>query len=167
VAQAYADMTKPVRLEQDVAKKKVSSAARYTYLLQLKDNAWTSILVSLGSLSEAQLQEAESVARQLSKKLATRAYTYLGADVSAAEGYELFEGGESREKATECEGIEFESKQRPRPKFEAGNFPEPVFANEGIFLPACYPKDDGFDVKLVLEGVPKGEARADLMVWEE
>jgi hypothetical protein len=168
VACACAERTRPARWEQDIAKKKVPSATRYTYLLQLKDSAWTSILVALGNLSVELMREAESLAREISRQLATRACTWGAENTSGAEDYEIFERGESVEKAIQDGTIKFESKQRPPPKFKAELFPEPVFANEGIRLPACYPKDDGYEIRLVLEGLQRDDvARADLLVWEE
>jgi len=168
VASAYVDLVKPVRWDKDVAKRKTSSAKKLVYLLQLKDSAWTVIFQTLGFLSEADVRAVETAARELSERLKTRAYTYLAEDTSGAEEYELFEHGQSLEKATNCEKLEFSSKLRPRPDFNPELFPDPVFTDEGICLPACYPKDDGYDIKLVVEGFQRGDvARADFVALEE
>jgi ankyrin repeat protein len=168
VSRVCAEVMKPVRVEKDVAKKKVSPARRFVYTLQLKDSPWSLVLYSLGSLRESDVEAVKSAAREFSKKLNTRAYTYVGEDKSGAESYELFEKGESIEKATQCGEIEFESKLRARPEFTAESFPDPVISEEGIYLPVCYPKDDGYDVKLVLERLQRGDVeRADFLALEE
>lgn len=119
-------------------------------------------------MRESDIEAVRSAARELSKKHNTRAYTYLGEDKSGAESYELFEKGESIEKATQCGEIEFESKLRARPEFSAESFPDPVISDEGIYLPACYPKDDGYDIKLVLERLQRGDVeRVDFLALKE
>ena len=168
VSRQFAELLKPVRLEIDVAKKGVSSARRYVHVFQLKGSAWTAILYSLGFLDESDVQAVERAARVLSTKLNTRACLYMGEDTSGAESYELFENGQSVEKATHCETIQFESKRRQQPQFVAESFPDPVFSDEGIYLPACHPKDDGYDIKLVLERLQRSDiVRADFLVLEE
>src|SRR5262249_14277418 len=128
-------------------------------LLQLKDNDWTILLRTLGHCMEVQNE-----ARELSKRLKTRVYIYLGEGTSGAEEYELFENGESMEKATDCEGITFESKLRKQPKFDTKTFPDPVLADDGIYLPCCQVEDDGYDVKLALKRLePASVARADFI----
>lgn len=168
VSRVCAELMAPVRTENDVAKKKVSPARRYVYTLQLKGSAWTVILYSLGFLRESDVQAVKSAAREFSKKLNARAYSYVGEDKSGAESYELFDNGESIEKVTHCGEIEFESKSRARPEFSAETFPDPVFSEEGIYLSACYPKDDGYDIKLVLERLQRGDVeRVDFLALKD
>lgn len=159
VAQAFADMTKAVRWEKDIAKKKVEPARQFVYLLQLKDNDWTILLRELG-----RCLEIENEGRELSKRLNARVYTYMAEGTSGAEDYQLFENGDPIERATSCEGITFESKVRQQPKFDEDTFPDPVFADDGIYLPCCCPETDGYDIKLILKRLePASVARADFV----
>jgi ankyrin repeat protein len=160
VAKTYAEMTKPLRWEIDIAKKKISPDGAFVFLLQLKDSPWTILLRSLGFYAEI-----DQEARVLSQRLGTRVYSYQAEDTSGAEDYELFENGESLEKATQCEGLTFTSKLRPQPQFTDQSFPDPVFAAEKIYLPACFPESDGYNIKLVLKALmPSDVARADFIV---
>ncbi len=164
VTKTFAALKKPKRCECDVAKKKVNFAREFVYLLQLKNSAWTIILRALGFYRI----EIEKEAQELSKLLGARVYTYEAEDVSGGEGYELFDKGESVEKAIFCDGLKFESRLRSKPAFDEKKFPDPVFADEGIYLPLCYPDDDGFDIKLVVKGLPSGDvARADFMALND
>ncbi len=168
VARLYVEMVKPKRWEKDVGKRKISSAWRYIYIFQLKDSAWTVILRSLGFLRADDMEGIANEARELSKQLKTRAYTYMAEDTSGAEGYEVFEDGHTLEKAENGELMIFESKLRAQPKFDENIFPDPVFADEGIYLPSCYPESDGYDIKLVFEGLQRGDvARVDFMVLQD
>jgi hypothetical protein len=159
VAQAFADVVKAVRWEKDIAKKKVEPARQFVYLLQLKESDWTILLRALG-----RCLEVENEGRELSKQLNARVYAYMAEGTSGAEDYQLFENGEPIEHATQCEGITFESKTRAQPKFDEDTFPDPVFADDGIYLPCCYPKTDGYDIKLILKRLePASVARADFI----
>lgn len=163
VAKSYHDIVKPGRWEMDIAKKRVEPARRFAYLLQLKDSPWTILLRSLGSYVEM-----DQEMKELSKQLDTRVYTFMAEDKSGAEAYELFEDGEVAEKAIQCGEITFESRLRSRPQFEADKFPDPVLADENIYLPVCYPEDDGYNIKLVLKGLESSQvARTDFMALDE
>lgn len=163
VSQAYADIVKSARWEKDIAKKKIEPARKFVYLLQLKDSDWTILLRALGFCLEIQNET-----RELSKKLNARVYTYMAEDTSGAEGYELFEKGESMETAIHCDGMKFESKLRKQPKFDKKIFPDPIFADDGIYLPCCHVEDDGYGIKLVLKRIdPAGVARADFVSLPE
>jgi ankyrin repeat protein len=165
VSRALVELVKPVRVEQDVAKRKISPGSQYQYIFQLKAHAWTMVLRSLGRLSLEDGEKIAEQARELSKRLKTRAYTYLAEDTSGAEAYELFEDGQSLEAVEKCEVTTFRSTFRSQPKFDDELFPDPILADEGIYLPACYPKDTGYEIKLVLEGVSRTDVlRADYMV---
>jgi hypothetical protein len=92
----------------------------------------------------------------------------MAEDKSGAEAYDLFEKGELAEKAIQCGEITFESRLRPKPQFDADKFPDPVFADENIYLPVCYPENDGYNIKLVLKGLESSQvARADFIGLEE
>ena len=166
-ARSYVDILKPVRWEQDIAKRKISPGYKYLYIFQLEGSPWCIILRSLGFLRDVECMRKE--ARELSKRLDTPSYIYMAHDVSGAEVYEHFEKGELLEEATHCDGsFEFKSKLRPQPAFDPELFPDPVFADEGIYLPACYLKDDGYEIKLVLEGLQRDDVfRADMIVLED
>jgi len=168
VAHTYAGIVKSSRWETDIAGKQVRSAKRGVFLLQLKDSAWTIILRSLGWLDEEGITDIEHEARELSSHLKTRTYTYLADDTSGAEAYQLYESGQLLEKACHCDGFTFESRLRKQPKFNSTLFPDPVFADEEVYLPACYPEDDGLAAKLVVEGLKPGDvARADYIVLSD
>jgi ankyrin repeat protein len=159
VSKAYSEIMKAARRETDVAKKKISSASKFVHLLQLKGSAWTILLSALGFY-----ETIKNEAQALTKQLKTRVFTYAAEDTSGAEGYELFENGELLESAFKADEFQFESKRRSQPQFDEKTFPDSVFAEEGIYLPACYPEDDGFDVKLVLKGLsPEDVIRADFV----
>jgi ankyrin repeat protein len=163
VAKSYHDIVKPVRWEMDIARKKVEPARRFVYLLQLKDSPWTIVLRSLGSCVET-----DKEMKELSKQLDTRVYTFMAEDKSGAEAYDLFEKGDLAEKAIQCGEITFESRLRHKPQFDADKFPDPVFADENIYLPVCYPENDGYNIKLVLKGLESSQvARADFIGLEE
>ena len=163
VSGAYSEIMKAARRETDVAKKKISSASEFVHLLQLKGSHWTILLHALGYYAEIKKE-----AQALSKQLNTRVYTYAAEDTSGAEGYELFENGEFIESAFNGDEFQFESQRRSEPQFDEKTFPDQVFADEGIYLPACYPEDDGFDIKLVLKGLaPEDVMRADLVVLKD
>lgn len=163
VSEAYADIAKAVRWEKDIAKKKVDPAGQFVYLLQLKDSDWTILYRALGYCVEV-----ETEASELSKRLNTRVYTYLANDTSGGEGYELFENGQSIERADDCDGITFESQLRKQPKFDLKTFPDPVFADDGIYLPCCIPETDGYDIKLILKRLePTSVARADFISLQD
>ncbi|HLX94467.1 MAG TPA: ankyrin repeat domain-containing protein [Verrucomicrobiae bacterium] len=168
VAGAFAGLVKPARVEKDIAKRKISPGSQYQYLFQLKEHPWTIILRSLGRLSLEDMKAIADQARELSRLLKTRAYTYMAENASGAEGYEIFENGESLEEAEKCEHTKFRSNFRSQPKFDDELFPDPMLAEDGIYLPACYPKDSGYDIKLVIEGIQPGDVlRADYVVLGE
>ncbi len=168
VAKHYAEFVKAARWEKDIAKRKISPGYRCVHLLQLRNSPWTLILRSLGFVHADDLEGIEREAREISKALHAPAYCYLAEDTSGAEGYIFFENGDQMESATNGDSEEFESKLRSKPKFDEKIFPDPVFADAGIYLPACHPEDDGFEIKLVLEGLQKEDvARADMVVLEE
>ena len=168
VAGAFAGLVKPVRVEKDIAKRKISPGSQYQYLFQLKDHPWTIILRSLGHLSLEDVKSIAGQARELSRLLKTRAYTYMAENASGAEGYEIFENGESLEEAEKCEHTKFRSNFRSQPEFDDELFPDPILAEDGIYLPVCYPKDSGYDIKLVIEGIQRGDVlRADYVVLGE
>jgi cytohesin len=159
VSKAYSAMMKAVRRETDIAKKKINASSEFVHLLQLKGSPWTILLCALGYYADIKKE-----AQALSKQLKTRAFTYAAEDTSGAEGYELFENGELVESAFKGDEFQFESKRRSQPQFDEKTFPDQIFAEEGIYLPACYPEDDGFDIKLVLKGLaPEDVARADFI----
>ncbi|MDB6121389.1 MAG: tankyrase-2-like isoform [Pedosphaera sp.] len=162
VAKAYAKITKAPRWEADVAHKRIPAAKHGVFILQLKNNPWSLVLRSLGWIGSDEIKNLPREALQLSKQLKTRVYTYMAEDTSSCEGYELFENGQSLEKADWMGELHFTSKTgRKAPKFGEA-FPDPLFANEGIYLPACWYEPDADATKLGLSGFgPEHVARLD------
>lgn len=164
VAKEYAAIVKSPRWEPNVARKRVDTAKRFAYVLQLKGSSWSLVLRSLGWVEMEDLVGMPREAQELSARLKTRVYSYLAEDTSSASGYEMFENGQSLEKAEWGDDYHFESKlRRAKPKSQR-QFPDPVFADEGIYLPPCWFESDGEVAKLGLEGIsPDAVERVDFI----
>jgi len=168
VAKEYAAITKSPRWEQDIADRNIESAKRCALILQLQGSEWSLVLRALGWVGLEEVQQLPKETSELSKRLNTRAFTYMAEDTSGCEGYELFEDGKFLESAEWTGELKFKSAAgRRKPKFDE-DFPDPLFANEGIYLPACWFEDDGREIRLGLEGIKPAEIeRVDMVVLKD
>jgi len=138
-------------------------------VVQVKDNPWTVVLRSLLWVDSKHLENVPKEAKELSAKLKTRAITFIGEDTSGAMRYELFENGKSLESSEWESGGEFFSfKSKLRKKLDleevGDDFADEVFREQGIYLPACYPKSEGGKEWLAVEKASANVVqRTDLM----
>jgi hypothetical protein len=172
VARALADFRKPLRFERRVPlkpAKKSEQIARLTAVVRIKANPWAVVLRSVGDVSAQELEGVPEEAKTISAKLKTRAATFLFEDTSNAMGYALYERGRLLEEAEwECGGemSSFTSTLRERPEGRrfSEDFVDQLFRGEGIYIPACYPRQEGGRVWLSVQKPSVGLIeRADLL----
>jgi len=159
VARALADFRKPLRFQRSVSlkpSKKFEHLARLTAVVRIKANPWAVVLRSIGVVSAQELEGVPEEAKTISAKLKTRAATLILEDTSNAMGYTLYERGRLLEQAEwECGGAmsSFTSTLRQRPEGRRFNqdFADQLFRAEGIYIPACYPCQEGGRVWLSVQ----------------
>lgn len=168
VAREWTQLSKAVRWEANVAEKPLGPVAQSHFVLQLAQQDWSLILLSVGWVTESDLQLLPSAGAELSRVLETTVLTFAAEDTSSCEEYELFEQGRSVEKASWDGQLQFRSvRPGPKPKF-GKTFPDPVFSDLGIYLPVCGFVDDGLTARLSLEGLRSADVvRLDRIVVRE
>ncbi len=173
VSSTFADFREADNRHTDVPHKapdgEYDDIAGLVSIVQVKGNPWTVVYRSLLYVDEELLEEVAQDAKELSRRLKTRAISFVSEDASGAMGYELFEDGSQVERAVwEVGGefSEFESKLRKQPDLEevGDEFVDEVFRREGIYLPYCYPKAEADDAWIAVEKVSADAVeRADLI----
>jgi hypothetical protein len=114
---------------------KDDAIAPLSAVVQPKGSDWSVIYRILClPIQMADLDEANKIAKSLSAKLKTRALSFIGEDTSGAMGYRLFRGGK------EAQEQEWESQTDPA---------DDDFAQLGLRIPPCYPRQDGKTICLV------------------
>ena len=148
---------------------KFDDVADQIAIVHVKDNSWTIIFRSLLYVDEEQIEGANEEAKELSARLNTKAVSFVGEDTSGSQAYKLFEKGKLLEEAEWEVGGElytFKSKLRKKPAIETvgDEFAESFFAEQGIYLPCCYPKyEDGQSWLAVEKNSIETIERADLI----
>jgi len=143
--------------------------AHLAVVLQVRDNPWTVGYRSLLWVDSVHLRAVPEEATKLSDRFHTRAVAFFAEDTSGAMAYEIVESGQSLEHAEwECGGefSSFKSTLRQRPDLEevGDEFADEIFTREGIYLPACYPREVGGKPWLAVEKASaKLIGRADLL----
>jgi hypothetical protein len=153
VSSAFADLRKAKSRVTNVPRELVAAEgdelAQLATVVQVKDNPWTVVFRSLLWLDSSHLEEVPNEAQQLSARLKTRAVTFMGEDTSGAMGYEIFENGKSKAKE------EWE---------DGDDDADAIFRREGIYLPSCYPREEGEKKWLAVDKKSASAiARADLI----
>ena len=151
VTEAFAQCYPAAKMLHGVEIKKTCAGdelAHSVAILQIKDNPWTVIQLSLLYVNEKSLSGAVDNVRILSEKLKTKAISFVAEDKSGTLAYMLFDGGKLVEQAQWTDGGSFsifESTRRKQPKLDevTDNFVDKVFKDLGIYLPACYPRGAG------------------------
>jgi hypothetical protein len=177
VAGAFADMRQADRWLHDVPRRDSADVddvdSSLVVAVQVRGNPWTVIFREIFCVTEAGIEEVAQEAKELSAELKTKAITFVGEDTSGALAYDLFEGGKLLEHAEWEEGgpfHSFKSTFRKQPELdEVGQeFADEVFREQGIYLPACYPKSEDEEAWLCVDKVSAGAIeRADLIGLEQ
>jgi uncharacterized protein (TIGR02996 family) len=141
-----------------------------TPLMQLCGHAWTIALYDTFNLTLPWYYSAQEDARTLSDRLGTVAVAFAAEDTSSAMGYQLFECGEMMEFAEWGPDVNrFASKKRPLPPWTEfpRDYPDELFRACGLYIPACYARNDHDRPCLVVDGPMAGEVeRCDLLeLW--
>ena len=137
-----------------------------TPLVQLCGHAWTVALYEMFNLTLPTYYSAQADARELSDRLGTVAVEFSSEDTSGATGYQLFECGDLVEFAEwGCEVERFASKKRRPPwQYCPNDYPDELFRDLGLYLPACYGRNDPDGPCLAVDGLSAGDVeRADLL----
>lgn len=139
-----------------------------TAVVRTRGNPWTLVFRSLTDIDVSHLRRVPEEAKTLSERLATRAVTFFAEDASAAMGYEIFERGQSLERADweadELKRFESTLRQKPALQTDSDKFVDDVFRAEGIYVPCCYPQSDSQTQWLVVEDASaEAVQRADLI----
>jgi hypothetical protein len=150
VAEAFARLTRAQRWERQVAieaTRKFEPLARVAAVVKVKGNHWTIVFRSLFTVSSRELASVPEEARKLSKALDTKAITFACEATSGAMGYTLYAQGRVMEEAEWERGHplgRFSSKLRQDPELRkvTDDFADQVFRWQGIYLPACYPREE-------------------------
>jgi hypothetical protein len=130
--------------------------AHFTTIVRVRDNPWTLVFRSLHWIDSSLLEAVPKEAKKLSARLKTRAVTFIAEDTSSTTAYEIVENGKSLEQA-EWEGgngfSSFKSTLRKKPTLDAtgDEFADAVFRQQGIYLPACYPRSEGGKTWLAIQ----------------
>ncbi len=175
-AAAFADLRKTDRWIHDVPIREAADVddvdSSLAFAVQIRDNPWTVIVRELFYVTEAGLKEIIQDAKALSAKFKTKAIAFSGEDTSGAMEYDLFESGKLLERAQWEEGGEFyvfKSTLREQPALEevGQEFADEVFREQGIYVPACYPKSEEEDAWICVEKVSANAIeRADVIGLE-
>lgn len=154
VTKAFAQHEKSKRIMVD-APRKASTAtggvlAPLAAVIQVKGSPWTVVVRSLFTVDASLLEDVPKEARELSRKLKTRAVSFLAEDTSGSMSYEIYDGGQTVESAEWERGgslLRFKSTARKRPTVEevGDEFADQVFCKLGVYLPSCYPTFSGND----------------------
>jgi hypothetical protein len=173
VTSAFAKFTKAKNTKANVPLKPAGETGDelgdFAAIVQLKNSPWTVVFRSIYWVSSPQLEAVPREAKELSTRLKTRAITFIGEDTSGAIGYELFENGKSLEEAIWAGGegfSTFKSTLREQPDDEEADddFADKAFRQEGIYIPACYPKSEDGQEWLAIDKLSAGTiSRADLV----
>jgi hypothetical protein len=159
VANTLAELRNPCRLHRRVplaASERSDPVARLTAVLRIKENPWTVVLRSVFDVSAEELEGVPKEAKAISSKLKTKVVTFLFEDTSGAMAYAFYDRGRLIEEAEwECDGAmtSFRSSLRKQPEGSrfTSDFADEVFRDEGIYIPACYPRADDGDVWLAIQ----------------
>jgi hypothetical protein len=153
VTDAFARFVKAGNVSRDVpvkpAAKGTDEVARAIVVVEVRDNRWAIVLLSLFYLDGRTLGEANEAARTLSAELKTRAIVYLNHDKADEAGYSTFENGSIC--GPEMQEIDEDDADQS-------------FREQEIYLPACYPKSNANGTWLAAEKhSAKRIARADVI----
>jgi uncharacterized protein (TIGR02996 family) len=138
-------------------------------VVQLKGHPWTVAFYEVFNLTMRSYRSAQADARALSDRLATLAVEFSSEDTASATGYLFFECGLPIE-WNEWSGFRdsFASRKRTPPWTAfPQDYPEEVFAECGLYVPAIYSaRDPGGPCVALGVGSPESVARADLIdLW--
>ncbi len=110
-------------------RKRDDEIAPLVAIVQPKGSAWSVILrILCMPIGMPDVTDAEQVCQKTSAKLKTRALAFIGEDTSFAMGYILYQKGKK------VGSKDWESQR---------NSADKAFADLGIYLPACYPRQEG------------------------
>ena len=136
----------------------------------VKRNPWTVIIRSIFRLGAEDYALAVADAKALSARLKTKAIAFVRESKAESVGYDIFERGRAAEHAQWIERGSvcwFQSRFRRKPKKEdlPEQFTDAVFRQQGLYLPACYPRRRGDRAWLCAEKSSAGAIqRADVLV---
>ena len=159
----------PVRVatEKDVA----HETAGWIAAVQQQDEPWVCVYVALGEVVELERDLVLQVAADLADTLSTQAiaFTIEASESDTAAEFQAFTEGELTEHVRWRPGGElevFESDRRESPE-DSNRVPlelaHRLFADRGIYVPACCPKSRGQQAWLALWSLDPGRiSRADL-----
>jgi ankyrin repeat protein len=140
VTNAFSKLTKSKSVKRDVPRKtdaeKLDEIAPAVAVVKIADNPWAIVLRSLFHLNESILLQLTESTAALSSQLKTRAIVFANHDASDAPDITVFENGKSRGDPIEISD---------------DSAADEFFRNEGIYLPACYPKAKGKRAWLCIE----------------
>jgi len=110
-------------------RKKDDEIAPLIAIVQPKESSWAVILrILCMPIGMPDVTDAEKVCKTMSTKLKTRALAFIGEDTSFAMGYMLYQHGKkvgTKDWESQTDSADEE------------------FAALGIYLPACYPRQEG------------------------
>ena len=167
-ASAFAELRKPRLWLRDVPRRGAAGFRRANASLvaavSVRGNPWTVIIRSIFRLGADDCALAVADAKDLSARLKTKAIAFVGEGKADAIGYDFFERGRLAEHAQWIEHKSicwFHSRFRRKPKKEdlAEDFTDRVFRQQGIYLPACYPRSHGNRAWLCAEKSSAGVIR--------
>jgi hypothetical protein len=148
-AGAFVDFRNAKRWTRDVPRGAGARPGRVkasvTAAVKVKHNPWTVILRSIFRFGDNDHKLVVEDAKALSARLKTKAIAFTRESKAEAVGYDFFENGRLAEHAQWVEESSFcwfKSRFRRKPeKGELGEeFTDKVFRQQGIYLPACYPR---------------------------
>jgi ankyrin repeat protein len=173
-AKAFADLRRPNAWRRNVPRLAAAGVrhvdASLTAVVKVRHNHWTVFFRSLFRLGENDYKSVGEEALALSARLKTKAVAFLRDETANALGYHFYERGGLSEQAQWIEGSSvhwFKSRFRQPPeKDELGeDFIEKVFRQQGIYLPACYPRCKRKQAWLCVENASaKAVQRADILI---
>jgi ankyrin repeat protein len=130
--------------------KETDEIAKAIVIVSIVSNPWTVVFLSLSYADEGTINQATEAGRSLSGRLKTRAIVYASEGTSDEASILQFENG-----ATVGDGPQSVDED------EADKF----FSDQGIYLPACYPKSKATRFWLAVEKASASRIeRADLIV---
>ncbi|HWE97701.1 MAG TPA: ankyrin repeat domain-containing protein [Tepidisphaeraceae bacterium] len=135
------------------AAEEMDEIARAVAIVSVVSNPWTVVFLSLFYADEATIRQATEAARSLSGRFKAKAIVYAAEGTSDEAGILQFDSGEAV-----GDGL--------RAVDDSGA--DELFRNEGVYLPACYPKSKSNRLWLAAENASAGRIeRADLIILQK